>query len=672
MKTLLVVTEHLDFTETICSGLKPGQWRIINSHSLEQGEPMLERGCIDSCIVDADSSKDRGRSWLRTLQNKAPGSTMILYAHSRDSEWEREVYLRGASYVLAKPVDGLLVAALLDRPRPGTSSLLATRSLLRTPVRRAGVRTESEVAAQATHVLRGFSRMLSHSLSMEELLRPFLYWLRDLLSINRAVIFLAERQARAGHPVEARPGEELRPSCAFGLSPDVLQECKLSWDTGIGGHLSRFGRVLRRGSEELRTDLETQREFEIFGTHFAVPILDGGSLLGALLLDGRVTGEPLVNAELELVFHLLEHLGLAIKNIRLHEDVRSNRELLAEVLRELKSACVVIHRDLAVLHANKMADQWFAPGKGNGAQLEFSDLPPALASKIYQVLKTGSGICRFRYELEDSTRRLFGIEIVPINSRHAALPDSALLVADDLTQTEQLQRLEIEAAKLRLEKSMAYRLANEILNAIVEPSTYQQLLAEQRSDPAFLSSLNQALARSMRRVRRLGNQMRFLARDELASQSTFPIGPLLEEAHHEACLHQEALTTAPLKCALLGEPIVVPGDREALKQALTEIMINALQANPSEPRVGVCLRVQTGDTGLRELHLDLEDNGSGFTGETSQRAMEPFFTTRVIGSGLGLAVAHRIIQAHQGKLQIIAPAPGQKGAVRVSLPLPER
>ena len=174
--------------------------------------------------------------------------------------------------------------------------------------------------------------------------------------------------------------------------------------------------------------------------------------------------------------------------------------------------------------------------QGKRSPAQFSDLPPALASKIYQVLKTGSGIRRFRYEPEGSTRKLFGIDIVPINSRHAALPDSALLVADDLTQTEQLQRLEIEAAKLRLEKSMAYRLANEILNAIVEPSTYQQLLAEQRSDPAFLSSLNQALARSMRRVRRLGNQMRFLARDELASHSAFPIVPLLEEAHHEARL----------------------------------------------------------------------------------------------------------------------------------------
>ena len=230
MKTLLVVTEHLDFTETICSGLKPGQWRIINPHSPEQVGPLLERGCIDSCIVDADSSKDRGRSWLRTLQDKAPGCSIILYTNSRDSEWEREAYLEGASFVLAKPLDRRLVAALLDRPRPGTSSLLATGTLVPTPEKRANSSTESEAAAQTTHVLRGFSRMLSHSLSMEGLLRPFLHWLRDLLSINRAVIFLAEPQARVGHPVEARPGEELRPSCAFGLSPD----CTARMQTVLG------------------------------------------------------------------------------------------------------------------------------------------------------------------------------------------------------------------------------------------------------------------------------------------------------------------------------------------------------------------------------------------------------------------------------------------------------
>jgi len=68
-----------------------------------------------------------------------------------------------------------------------------------------------------------------------------------------------------------------------------------------------------RHSEEVRNDLEAQKEFELLGAHVAVPILDRETVLGVAVFDGRITGEPLVNSELELIFHLLEQLALAVK-----------------------------------------------------------------------------------------------------------------------------------------------------------------------------------------------------------------------------------------------------------------------------------------------------------------------------------------------------------------------
>ena len=88
-----------------------------------------------------------------------------------------------------------------------------------------------------------------------------------------------------------------------------------------------------------------------------------------------------------------------------------------------------------------------------------------------------------------------------------------LLTAEDLTQTEQLQKLEIEAENLRLVKSMADRMAHEIGNTMVPLSTHQQLLAEKYKDAEFRESLDHALADGVKRVTRLVNQMRFLARE---------------------------------------------------------------------------------------------------------------------------------------------------------------
>src|SRR5208282_560908 len=160
--------------------------------------------------------------------------------------------------------------------------------------------------------------------------------------------------------------------------------------------------------------------------------------------DGRITGEPLVNPELELIFHLLEQLGLAIKNIWLHDQLACNHEMMADILRELSSACVVVSRDLAILHANKSARKYFSRGERRGGELEFSDLPEFLGTKVYRVLKTGAAISSFKYEPEEAPGTVYNVNIVPFQRGQTGLPGSALLMAEDLTQSEQLQRLEIE------------------------------------------------------------------------------------------------------------------------------------------------------------------------------------------------------------------------------------
>jgi signal transduction histidine kinase len=516
-------------------------------------------------------------------------------------------------------------------------------------------------------VLRDFSGILTHSLNAEGMLKQFLLLLREMLSINRAAVFLRPQFGSVGTLGQSE-SRRLRAACAVGLSSGLLEHFELSFEAGIGGYLFRVGRILRRQSEEARLDPEAQKEFELLGAQVAVPILDRETLLGVAVFDNRITGEPLVNSELELIFHLLEQLGLALKNIWLHDQLAANHEMMAEILRELSSACVVVSRDLTLLHANKSARKFFARGENRTGEMEFSDLPQVLGAKIYQVLKTGSAITSFNYVPEDGSGAIYKINVVPFQRQKAGLPASALLMAEDLTQSEQLRTLEIEAANLRLIKSMADRLTHEIGNAMVPLSTHQQLLADKWKDPEFRASLDVALADGVRRVSRLVNQMRFLARDGLGTSEAFPIAPLIEEAYQEACKYQPA-KSAQLRYDSANKPVVVNGDRAALKHALAEIMLNALQANPTDAKIGVRLHTQANGDALRAIEIEVQDNGGGFTPEAIANAPAPFFTTRNVGLGLGLTVSRKIVETHQGKLEIIPSKPGQAGIVRISLPL---
>jgi nitrogen fixation/metabolism regulation signal transduction histidine kinase len=448
----------------------------------------------------------------------------------------------------------------------------------------------------------------------------------------------------------------------------LLEHFDLSVEAGIGGHLFRLGRILRRNGDEAREDADAQKEFELLGVQVAIPILDRETVMGAAVFDGRITGEPLTNAELELIFHLLEQLALAIKNIGLHDQLVANHELMAQILRELSSACVVVNRDLAILHANKAARKFFPQPDRRGDRLEFSDLPQSLGGKIYQVLKTGAAVPNFKYEPEASPGTLFNVNIVPFQRLASGLPSSALLMMEDLTQTEQLRRLEIEAASLRLTRAMADRLAHEIGNAMVPLSTHQQLLSDKYKDPEFRASLDGALADGVKRVTRLINQMRFLARETSPSNEAFPLAPLIEEAFEEARKYQPG-KSAQLKCDVGPKPIVLTGDRAALKHAFAEVLLNALQANPSDPKIGVRFHADSNGNGHSGLQIEVQDNGAGFSAEALQKASAPFFTTRNVGLGLGLTVTRKIIERHHGKLEILSTPSGKSGLVRIFLPL---
>lgn len=668
MKTIVVLAAHPEIAETIRAALNPEQYRIIHRTGQAEADPLIAHGLAQCVIIDAEFSGLQGMWLVERLRRRNNRCPIILYAGAKQSEWEEEAYLRGVTHVLSKPVRPRALVALLERstsdappaPAPMRSESLAP------PISSGG--GPAAGAGQPLTVLRNFSSILTHSLNAEAMLRQFLLQLRDIVGLNRAAIFLRTNYTTFGDKVPAEGSNRLRSASAIGVAPGLLDHFELSLDSGIGGQLYRLGRILRRTSEEVRQDLEAQKEFELLGAQVAVPIYDRDTLLGLAVLDGRITGEALANSELELIFHLLEQVGLAIRNIWLHDQLASNNEMMASVLRELNSACVVVSSDLKILHANKMARKYFNQIARTNGEMEFNDLPQILGAKVYQVLQSGCALTPFRYEPEGDPGAVYSVNVVPFHKAGLTTPTSVLLVVDDQTQSEQLRKLEVETANLRLIRTMADRLAHEVGNAMVPISTHQQLLGEKYRDAEFRASLDNALSEGVKRVNRLINQMRYLARDSVATTESFPLTSLIEEAYQEARKYHPG-KAAQLKYDHSGKPLVVQGDRAALKYALTEVLINALQANPTDPKVGIRFESEANGSGALGLQIEVQDNGGGFTPEAMQKAFAPFFGTRNVGLGLGLTVTRKIIETHRGTLEIVPPATGHAGVVRISLPL---
>jgi len=151
--------------------------------------------------------------------------------------------------------------------------------------------------------------------------------------------------------------------------------------------------------------------------------------------------------------------------------------------------------------------------KPDKTQLEFTDLPQELGSKVFTVMKTNVGVPSFKYQFATQAEQTYLVAITPFQTEKAATADAALLIIENITTLERAKRLEVEASSLRLITTMAEHLAHEIGNSVVPLSTHQQLLDSVGiADEEFRLSLSEALGSGVKRITRLANQMMFLAR----------------------------------------------------------------------------------------------------------------------------------------------------------------
>jgi signal transduction histidine kinase len=95
-------------------------------------------------------------------------------------------------------------------------------------------------------------------------------------------------------------------------------------------------------------------------------------------------------------------------------------------------------------------------------------------------------------------------------------------------------------------------------------------------------------------------------------------------------------------------PIILM-DREQMKQAILNLLLNAIQAMPGGGRL--TLKGENSKDG-QWVHILIRDSGVGIPSEDMNKLFDPFFSTKEGGVGLGLSIAHRIIDQHHGKIEV--------------------
>jgi signal transduction histidine kinase len=104
-------------------------------------------------------------------------------------------------------------------------------------------------------------------------------------------------------------------------------------------------------------------------------------------------------------------------------------------------------------------------------------------------------------------------------------------------------------------------------------------------------------------------------------------------------------------------------DPELLKTCLLNLVLNAFEAMPDGGRLRLAARLEAG-----QLLLLVSDTGVGLTADAVAHALEPYFSTKEAGVGLGLALVRRIVEGHGGTIALDS-TPGRGTTVRLRLPI---
>lgn len=255
--------------------------------------------------------------------------------------------------------------------------------------------------------------------------------------------------------------------------------------------------------------------------------------------------------------------------------------------------------------------------------------------------------------------------ILGFKSRHLKTAQGkrrgVVVIFADVTAAKAERRFESHRRRLADLGTLVASLAHEIRNPVFAISSLASLLGDEdvvRADPELVK-LAEGISEEARRISRLVDDILHFGREKPLKRERTDVVGLIENTVEDLRGVQAARTETPVPMTVTAMPAVDEArvwdiDRDAIRQVIANLLRNAINAvvdrNERRPddQVAVTLDVEDG-----QLAVDIRDDGVGIDETDLGKVFDPFFTTTGQGgTGLGLAVAERLIRAHGGTLTL--------------------
>ncbi len=246
---------------------------------------------------------------------------------------------------------------------------------------------------------------------------------------------------------------------------------------------------------------------------------------------------------------------------------------------------------------------------------------------------------------------VLGVQMASLLERARLYDEASQLYIDLKRSYDQLARTQAElvrherlAALGELAAVMAHEVRNP-LGVIFNSLTTLKRLLRPTGDAEMLLTM---VGEEADRLNRIVADLLDFARPYELTKKPIAIEPVIDSAIDAAT---KAVNTPAVRVVTeYPKPLpLFPIDAHFVRQALVNLLVNAVQAMPKGGTVNVSAFIEVVNS-QSWLVIDVRDDGVGLTPRAAEKMFQPFFTTKATGTGLGLAVVKRIVDAHQGEV----------------------
>jgi len=392
------------------------------------------------------------------------------------------------------------------------------------------------------------------------------------------------------------------------------------------------------------------------GSAAAEPVLPTGMLLAFVAIVGVLSG--VLGGRVRATHDDLERTTRELHRVRVDNDV---------ILRHLATGVLTVDAWGTVAYLNPAAEQVLglrtSQLRGRLLQDALPERVGLLRDLVHETLARGEPRLRAELTAHSAAGHELVLGVTTNLLRHEDAMTGVVAVFQDLTEVRAMELRARRNQTLAEVGALAAGIAHELRNGLNPISGSVEFLQRELKPEGESAVLMSLITRECGRLNRFVSDLLSYARERDLVLEPLDLDEHMDELRDG--LRRDPRCGPGVRVAFEspGAGVQLRGDREQLRQVWLNLVNNALDAMAGGGTLTVRWRPEAGGRAV----VEFEDEGAGIAAEVLPRVGEPFFTTKQEGTGLGVAMAQRIVERHGGTL-VFESAPGRGTIVRVSLP----